>query len=259
VSTRRVDKLVEALGIAGISKSQVSRMAKVLDVEVEAFRTRPLDGGPYTYLWMDALTQKVRERGRVVQVAVVIANGVNSDGCREILGLDLVTTEDGAGWLGFLRSLVAAVHIGGVEVVDAHVNRSIHHRETGRLVDREAEGHCPEADPADHRARAAQVSVRHLIARVRSVGTARRAARRATTGVRTLHPRPAAATRLGGSELAQPVGSGRAAQVVRERRSNDMRGRAAAAPAAIAADRPVTLHDLAAHGSRCGRMPPFLT
>ena len=121
VSTRRVDKLVEALGIAGISKSQVSRMAKVLDAEVEAFRTRPLDAGPYTYVWMDALTQKVREGGRVVQVAVVIANGVNADGQREILGVDLVTTEDGAGWLGFLRSLVArGLHGVKLVVSDAH-------------------------------------------------------------------------------------------------------------------------------------------
>jgi transposase-like protein len=121
VSTRRVDKLVEALGIAGISRSQVSRMAKVLDVEVEAFRTRPLDAGPYTYVWMDALTQKVREGGRVVQVAVVIANGVNADGQREILGLDLITTEDGAGWLSFLRSLVArGLHGVKLVVSDAH-------------------------------------------------------------------------------------------------------------------------------------------
>jgi transposase-like protein len=121
VSTRRVDKLVEALGISGISKSQVSRMAKVLDVEVEAFRTRPLNAGPYTYVWMDALTQKVREGGRVVQVAVVIANGVNADGQREILGLDLITTEDGAGWLGFLRSLVArGLHGVKLVVSDAH-------------------------------------------------------------------------------------------------------------------------------------------
>jgi putative transposase len=121
VSTRRVDKLVQALGIEGISKSQVSRMAKILDTEVEAFRHRPLDAGPYTYVWMDALTQKVREGGRVVQVAVVIANGVNADGQREILGLDVVTTEDGAGWLAFLRSLVAR-GLSGVKLVisDAH-------------------------------------------------------------------------------------------------------------------------------------------
>jgi transposase-like protein len=121
VSTRRVDTLVQALGIEGISKSQVSRMAKVLDVEVEAFRTRPLDAGPYAYVWMDALTQKVREGGRVVTVAVVIATGVNADGQREILGMDLVTTEDGAGWLAFLRSLVArGLHGVRLVVSDAH-------------------------------------------------------------------------------------------------------------------------------------------
>jgi len=121
VSTRRVDKLVQTLGIEGISKSQVSRMAKILDAEVEAFRTRPLDAGPYVYLWLDALTQKVREGGRVVTVAVVIATGVNGDGQREILGVDLVTTEDGAGWLAFLRSLVAR-GLSGVKLVvsDAH-------------------------------------------------------------------------------------------------------------------------------------------
>jgi transposase-like protein len=121
VSTRRVDKLVQTLGLEGISKSQVSRMAKVLDAEVEAFRTRPLDVGPYVYLWLDALTMKVREGGRVVQVAVVVATSVNADGQREILGVDLVTTEDGAGWLAFLRSLVAR-GLSGVRLVisDAH-------------------------------------------------------------------------------------------------------------------------------------------
>ena len=74
---------------------------------VAAFRNRPLDAGPYTYVWLDALTQKVREGGRIVNVAVVIATGVNADGHREILGLDLITTEDGAGWTAFLRGLVA--------------------------------------------------------------------------------------------------------------------------------------------------------
>lgn len=107
VSTRRVDDVVQAMGIEGISKSQVSAMAKELDRVVEAFRNRPLDGGPYTYVWLDALTQKVREGGRVVNVAVVVATGVNAEGKREVLGLDVITTEDGAGWTAFLRSLVA--------------------------------------------------------------------------------------------------------------------------------------------------------
>ena len=107
VSTRRVDDVVKAMGIEGISKSQVSRLARELDAVVEAFRNRPLDAGPYTYVWMDALTQKVREGGRIVNVAVVIATGVNANGNREVLGLDVITTEDGAGWTAFLRNLVA--------------------------------------------------------------------------------------------------------------------------------------------------------
>ena len=107
VSTRRVDDVVKAMGIEGISKSQVSAMAKELDAVVEAFRSRPLDAGPYTYVWLDALVLKVREGGRVVTVAMVIATGVNNEGKRESLGFDVITTEDGAGWTAFLRSLVA--------------------------------------------------------------------------------------------------------------------------------------------------------
>lgn len=121
VSTRRVDKLVQTMGIEGISKSQVSRMAAELDEMVAEFRNRPLDSGPYTYVWADALTQKVREGGRIVNVAVVIAVGVNADGHREVLGADLITTEDGAGWLAFLRSLVARGLSGTALVIsDAH-------------------------------------------------------------------------------------------------------------------------------------------
>ena len=121
VSTRRVDDVVKAMGIEGISKSQVSELTKSLDVIVEAFRTRPLDAGPYTYVWVDALTQKVREGGRIVNVACVIATGVNVEGHREILGVDVFTTEDGAGWTAFLRSLVAR-GLSGVQLVisDAH-------------------------------------------------------------------------------------------------------------------------------------------
>jgi putative transposase len=121
VSTRRVDDIVKTLGIDGISKSQVSEMAESLDVTVEAFRTRPLDAGPYTYVWVDGLTMKVREGGRIVNVVVVIATAVNADGNREVLGLDVVTSEDGAGWLAFLRSLVAR-GLSGVQLVisDCH-------------------------------------------------------------------------------------------------------------------------------------------
>ncbi|WP_396994829.1 IS256 family transposase [Nonomuraea phyllanthi] len=107
VSTRRVEKLAEAMGITSLSKSQVSAMAAELDAMVEQFRSRPLDAGPYTFVWIDALTQKVREGGRTVSVHALVATGVNADGQREILGLDVVSSEDGAGWLAFLRSLVA--------------------------------------------------------------------------------------------------------------------------------------------------------
>jgi putative transposase len=121
VSTRRVDGLVKTLGIESLSKSQVSRMAAELDEMVTEFRNRPLDAGPYTYVWMDALTQKVREGGRIINVAVVVAVGVNRDGHREILGLDVITTEDGAGWLAFLRGLVARGLSGTSLVIsDAH-------------------------------------------------------------------------------------------------------------------------------------------
>lgn len=121
VSTRRVEDIAEAMGITSLSKSQVSELAKSLDALVDAFRNRPLDAGPYTYVWVDALTQKVREAGRIVNVAVVVAVGVNADGYREVLGVDVITTEDGAGWTAFLRSLVAR-GLSGVQLVisDAH-------------------------------------------------------------------------------------------------------------------------------------------
>jgi putative transposase len=121
VSTRRVDDLVKAMGIEGISRSEVSRMAAELDGKVAAFRDRPLDAGPYRYVWVDALTQKVREGGRVVNVSVVIATAVTGEGRREVVGFDTVTVEDTASWTEFLRSLVAR-GLSGVELVisDAH-------------------------------------------------------------------------------------------------------------------------------------------
>jgi len=116
VSTRRVEGLVETLGISSLSKSQVSEMAKALDELVDDFRNRPLDQGPYTYVWADAMTIRVREGGRIVNVALLVATGVNREGHREILGVDIATTEDGAGWLAFLRSLVAR-GLSGVQLV----------------------------------------------------------------------------------------------------------------------------------------------
>jgi putative transposase len=120
VSTRKVDELVRALGLDGISKSQVSRLCQALDEEVERFRTRRLEG-EYPYLWLDATFLKVREGGRVVSQAVVIAIGVNAGGQREVLGLDVGPSEDGAFWLRFLRALVAR-GLSGVRLVssDAH-------------------------------------------------------------------------------------------------------------------------------------------
>ncbi len=106
VSTRRVDGLVKTLGIEHISKSQVSEMARSLDSEVAAFRERPLDSGPYRYLWLDALAVRVREGGRIVRCPCVAATAVNSDGYREILGLDIFTSEDEAAWRVFLGGLV---------------------------------------------------------------------------------------------------------------------------------------------------------
>ncbi|EBA41659.2 transposase [Mycobacterium tuberculosis str. Haarlem] len=121
VSTRRMERLVETLGVTKLSKSQVSIMAKELDEAVEAFRTRPLDAGPYTFLAADALVLKVREAGRVVGVHTLIATGVNAEGYREILGIQVTSAEDGAGWLAFFRDLVAR-GLSGVALVtsDAH-------------------------------------------------------------------------------------------------------------------------------------------
>ena len=124
VSTRRMEKLVETLGITRLSKSQVSEMAKDLDAQVEAFRTRPLDAGPYTFVAADALVLKVREGGRIVNVHALLATGVNADGYREILGLHVTTAEDGAGWLAFFRDL-AARGLTGVALVTSDAHRGL--------------------------------------------------------------------------------------------------------------------------------------
>src|SRR3954471_5785218 len=120
ISTRRVDDLVQALGMQGISKSQVSRMCGELDGEVHRFRTRKLEG-PYPYVWLDGTFVKVRENGRVVSQAIVIAIAVTANGEREVLGLDVGPSESGAFWLAFLRDLVAR-GLSGVQLVisDAH-------------------------------------------------------------------------------------------------------------------------------------------
>jgi putative transposase len=121
VSTRRVDDIARQMGIDGISKSQVSRVCGELDELVAAWRNRPLDTGPYPFLWIDALSMKVREGGRICNTAVLVATACNADGHREILGLDIGAAEDGAGWTSFLRGLVAR-GLAGVKLVtsDAH-------------------------------------------------------------------------------------------------------------------------------------------
>ena len=112
---------MQSLGITGLSRSRVSEMPKDLDERVAAFRTRPLDAGPYTFLAADALTMKVREAGRVVNAVVLVATGVNADGHREILGVQVTTSETGPAWLTFFQDLVAR-GLTGVKLVtsDAH-------------------------------------------------------------------------------------------------------------------------------------------
>lgn len=124
VSTRRMERLVESLGITRLSKSQVSAMAADLDAQVAAFRTRPLDAGPYLFVAADALVLKVREAGRVVNVHALIATGVNADGHRELLGLQVSSAEDGAGWLAFFRDLTAR-GLSGVGLVTSDAHRGL--------------------------------------------------------------------------------------------------------------------------------------
>jgi putative transposase len=122
VSTRRVEDLVEALGITTMSKSQVSRICAALDVEVEAFRGRSLAGEAYPYLWLDATYVKVRDDGRVVNMAALVATGVDTSGERRILGLDLAAGNDeGSAWPAFIAGLVER-GLSGVRLVisDAH-------------------------------------------------------------------------------------------------------------------------------------------
>ena len=120
VSTRSVDDLVKAMGMSGISKSQVSRLCAEIDERVKAFLSRPIEGD-WPYLWIDATYLKVRESGRIVSVAVIIAVAVNSDGRREVLGMDIGPSEAETFWTAFLRKL-ARRGLRGVKLVisDAH-------------------------------------------------------------------------------------------------------------------------------------------
>jgi putative transposase len=125
VSTRRVEDLVEALGIASISRSEVSRICAALDAEVEAFRSRSLADETYPYLWLDATYVKVREGGRVVSMAALVATGVATSGERRILGLDLAPGNDeGSAWPAFIRSLVER-GLSGVRLVISDDHRGL--------------------------------------------------------------------------------------------------------------------------------------
>ena len=120
ISTRSVDELVKAMGMSGISKSQVSRLCEEIDGKVKAFLDRPIEG-EWPYLWLDATYVKVRQNSRVVSAAVIVAVGVNSDGRREVLGLDIGASEAEAFWTAFLRKLRQR-GLRGVKLVisDAH-------------------------------------------------------------------------------------------------------------------------------------------
>ena len=120
VSTRKVEALVEAMGAKGISKSEVSRLAQVLDAEVEGFRSRPLEAS-YRYIWLDGLYVKVREGGRIRSLTVLIALGVNPEGRLEVLGVDVAESELEEAWKTFLEGLVER-GMRGVELAisDAH-------------------------------------------------------------------------------------------------------------------------------------------
>ncbi len=123
VSTRKVEALVQALGIAGISASEVSRLCTSLDEQVDAFRTRRLDAR-YPYLWLDARYEHVREDHRVQTMAVIVAYGVRDDGVREVLGVDIGPSEDVALWRAFLQGLVAR-GLRGVRLVTSDAHRGL--------------------------------------------------------------------------------------------------------------------------------------
>src|SRR6476659_5000334 len=128
VSTRAVDALVKAMGASGISKSQVSRLCEEIDERVNAFLSRPIEGA-WPYLWIDATYLKVREAGRIVSLAVIVAVGVNTDGRREVLGVATGASEAEPFWKAFLRSL-ADRGLRGVKLVVADDHKGLRRRES---------------------------------------------------------------------------------------------------------------------------------
>jgi putative transposase len=126
VSTRSVDELVKAMGMSGISKSQVSRLCEEIDGKIAAFLDRPLEGD-WPYLWLDATYVKVRQEGRIISVALIVAVGVNGDGRREVLGLAIGASEAETFWVEFLRGLklvISDAHLGLKAAVAKVLNAS---------------------------------------------------------------------------------------------------------------------------------------
>jgi putative transposase len=123
IPTRKVDDLVRALGVDGISKSEVSRICRALNADVEAFQSRAIEGA-HPYVWLDATYHKVQEAGRVVSLATVVAVGASTDGWRQVLGIDVGPSEDQAFWTALLRSLLRRGP-NGVVLVISHAHEGL--------------------------------------------------------------------------------------------------------------------------------------
>jgi putative transposase len=196
VSTRRVEDLVETLGITTMSRSQVSRICAALDAEVEAFRGRSLAGETYPYLWLDATYVKVRDGGRVVNMAALVATGVATSGERRILGLELAAGNDeGSAWAAFIRSL-AERGLSGVRLVisDAHPGlvRAVHEQLLGAAWQRCRVHFTRNAqDLVPRSARGMVATVIRTIFEQPDEAAAREQLRRAVDGLQTRFPRVA--------------------------------------------------------------------
>ena len=149
VSTRSVDDLVQAMGMTGISKSQVSRLCAEIDERVQAFLNRPIEGS-WPYLWIDATYVKVRQAGRIVSVAVIIAVAVNTDGRREVLGLEVGPSEAEPFWTSFLRSLTRR-GLRGVKLVVSDSHEGL--KKAASQVRRSSARALPQARQTDGRGR----------------------------------------------------------------------------------------------------------
>ena len=170
VSTRRVEELVQAMGMTGISKSQVSKLCKEIDERVHSFLQRPLDGD-WPYLWLDATYLKVRQSGRIVSVAAIIAVAANTDGKREVIGLSIGDSEAMPFWMEFLRSLVKR-GLTGVKLVVSDAHEGLKAAIQSRAYDKKP------ARPRllDRLSRSPKFALRHKVAQIGPRKTARRSA-----------------------------------------------------------------------------------